>query len=80
MPQTKGDQGRILTGLFIACGILVSRPGIESQPSGVRAKSPNHWTTREFPSRSLLKQKTGYNCAKFVTKQFGAGGRLRRGS
>ena len=31
-----------------ACGILVPRPGIE--PSAVKVQSPNHWTTREFPS------------------------------
>ena len=38
--------------LFIgraACGILVLRPGIEPQPSAVKAQSPNHWTAREFP-------------------------------
>ena len=32
-----------------ACGILLPRPGIEPQPSAVKAWSPNHWTTREFP-------------------------------
>ena len=32
-----------------ACGILVPGPGIEPGPSAVKALSPNHWTTREFP-------------------------------
>ena len=36
--------------LHLACGILVPRPGIE--PPAVEAQSPNHWTTREFPSPS----------------------------
>ena len=36
------------------CGILVLRPGSESGPSAVRARSPNHWTTREFPRVILL--------------------------
>ena len=31
----------------MACEILVSRPGIESMPPAVEARSPNHWTTRE---------------------------------
>ena len=34
---------------LLACGILVSRPGIEPGPPAVRAQSPNHWTAREFP-------------------------------
>ena len=32
-----------------ACGILVPRPWIEPVPSAMRARSPNHWTTREVP-------------------------------
>ena len=32
-----------------ACVILVPRPGIEPVPSAVKARRPNHWTTREFP-------------------------------
>ena len=31
-------------------GILVPWPGIELVPPAVEAQSPNHWTTREFPS------------------------------
>ena len=37
-----------------ACGILVTRPGTEPRSSAVRARSPNHWTTREFPLKSVL--------------------------
>ena len=33
----------------IACGILLSRPGIEPRPSAVKAQSSNHWTIRKFP-------------------------------
>ena len=32
-----------------AWGILVLPPGIEPAPSAVKAQSPNHWTTRDFP-------------------------------
>ena len=40
-----------------ACGILVPRPGIEPGPSAVKARSPNHWTAREFPNIPGLKKK-----------------------
>ena len=33
----------------VACGILVSQPGIKSGALAVRVLSPNHWTAREFP-------------------------------
>ena len=33
----------------MACGISVPQPGIKPGPSAVRARSPNHWTAREFP-------------------------------
>ena len=32
---------------YVACGILVPRPGIKPVPPAVEAESPNHWTTRE---------------------------------
>ena len=32
-----------------ACGILVPWPATEPAPSSVKARSPNHWTDREFP-------------------------------
>ena len=38
----------------LACGILVPGPGIEPAPSAVKAQSPNHWTTREFPETLFL--------------------------
>ena len=45
-----GWQGGLLDGCgTVMCGILVSRPGIESGPSAVKVQSPNHWTAREFP-------------------------------
>ena len=37
--------------LRAACGILVPQPGIEPGPLAVKVRSPNHWTTREFPER-----------------------------
>ena len=37
-----------------ACGILVPRPGIKPVPPEVEARSPNHWTAREFPGALLL--------------------------
>ena len=33
----------------MACQILVLWPGIEPVSSAVKAWSPNHWTTKEFP-------------------------------
>ena len=33
----------------VACGILVPWPGMETGSSAVKAQSPNHWTSREFP-------------------------------
>ena len=33
----------------MAYGILVHQLGIESTPLPVKAQSPNHWDTREFP-------------------------------
>ena len=32
-----------------ACRTLVPRPGIEPVPRVVEARTPNHWTAREFP-------------------------------
>ena len=39
----------------MACGILAPWPGIELEPMAVKAWSPNHWTTREFPKVFLFK-------------------------
>lgn len=33
-----------------AGGILPPQPGIEAWPMAVKVWSPNHWTTREFPT------------------------------
>ena len=38
--------------LFIwpsGCGILVPQAGIEPRALAVKAQSPNHWTSMEFP-------------------------------
>ena len=37
-----------------ACGILVPQPGIEPVPPAMEARSPNHWTTREFPESVFI--------------------------
>ena len=31
----------------MACGLSVSRPGMEPTPPALEAESPNHWTARE---------------------------------
>ena len=33
----------------VACGTLVSQPGIEPEPSGVKASSLNCWTAKDVP-------------------------------
>ena len=33
----------------LACGALVPQPGIKLRPLAMKAQSPNHWSTREFP-------------------------------
>ena len=38
----------------MACGILVSPPGIKHMPLALEAWSPNHWTTREVPKAFTL--------------------------
>ena len=38
----------------LACGIQVTRPDIEPELLAVKAWSPNHWTTREFPISVLF--------------------------
>ena len=39
------------------CGILVSQPEIEPGPSAVKARSPDHWTTRELPTVVIFYKK-----------------------
>jgi len=38
----------------MACGILVSRPGIKSRNPALKAQSRNHWATRQVPWDSDL--------------------------
>ena len=38
----------------VACRILVPWPGTEPGPLAAKVRSPNHWTTREFPWNSNL--------------------------
>ena len=54
----------------MACGILVSPPGIEWGPLVVKARSSNHWTTKGFPKAFhfviiLVLQKSCSNSAEF---------------
>ena len=39
------------------CRLLVPQPGIEPRPLTVKARSPNHWTTRGIPIPTSLTQK-----------------------
>ena len=39
----------------MACGVLVTRPGIELTPPALEARSLNHWTAREVPIYFILK-------------------------
>ena len=38
----------------MACEILIPQSRIELGPLAVRARSPNHWTTREIPVEDFL--------------------------
>ena len=38
----------------MACGILVPRPEMGPWPHVVEARSPTHWTAKEFPSLCQL--------------------------
>ena len=33
---------------------LSSRPGVDPGPWAVKARSPNRWTTREFPAKTCF--------------------------
>ena len=57
----------------LACGILVSRPGIVPRPLTVKVQSPNHWPTRELPKEEKcnlwkgnpdLGEKVGFHVSK----------------
>ena len=53
--RTKGEYTVVVWPCHTACGIVVSRPGIEPGAPAVRTPSPNHWTTREFLTLVLFK-------------------------
>ena len=40
----------------MACGILVSQPGIEPMPLAVKGQSPNLWTLKEFQNSFYFKR------------------------
>ena len=40
----------------MAHGFLVPKPKIEPRPLAVKAPSPNHWTTREFPLKCIFEK------------------------
>ena len=44
-----------------ACGIFIPQSEIEPWPMAMKAASPNHWTTREFPSSGFFWIKA-FNC------------------
>ena len=44
-------RGNIFFSHRVACGILVPQPGLEPWTP---ARSPNHWTAREFPRNNIL--------------------------
>ena len=44
-----------------ACGIFVPQPGNDPGPWAVKALSPNHWTTGEYPRLRLLNAGIPYN-------------------
>ena len=48
---------------YEACGILVPQSGIEPRHLAMRAQSPDHWATREFPTDHTSK-KTDFSPSK----------------
>ena len=47
-----------------ACGILVPQPGMEPGALAMRALSPNHWATREFPQYAYCYPTSKYALVK----------------
>ena len=39
---------------YVACGILISQPGVKPMPPTVEAWNLNHWTTREVTHSNIL--------------------------
>ena len=52
-PRPSPQQAFLFWQLCSARGILILQPGIEPRPSAVKARNPNHWTAREFPSKDF---------------------------
>ena len=52
--------------LVAVCGILVSRPGVESGPPALGAWSLNHWTAREVPKLLIFKNPRVRRCLSWV--------------
>lgn len=50
------------------CGILLPWSRIQPRPSAVKLRSPNHWTTRKFPSIIFMIQFT-----HLFTNHYGSG-------
>ena len=74
--KTWDQREREVSYLFIwlhcvACGILVPQPGIEPRAMAVKALTPNHWTTREFPERSFNGSSSFLQCALFPGTKHG---------
>ena len=47
--------------LLQVVGILVPQPGMEPAPPALETQSPNHWTTREAPRSSFIKNLSKLN-------------------
>ena len=59
LPQHKNSGDHFLSLIFfwpplVACGILVSCPGIKAVPPALGVQSLNHWTSREVPCLLLI--------------------------
>ena len=50
-----GDPGFFFWSCHLACGISVPWSELEPWPLAVRVRSPDHWTTREFPILGYLR-------------------------
>ena len=54
-----------------ACGILVPQPGMEPRPMAVKAGSPNHWTAREFPLKTVALVYINWSMIKYCLRKTG---------
>ena len=52
----------------VACGTLVSQPGIQQWKLGVKVPNNNHWTAREFPGLNFFFF-FNFNVGKFTCKE-----------